>query len=210
MSTYYLFYIGYEDKGGMIHPYGPYNKFGNLTPVFERSRSFCNINNEFYNELTSDKMAEDFKEELAKLGYSEEDMKFMNFYYMNIKDMPSTNYQKSGYYKYEEIMDYFNDDMDTDYFTSSYSPDEFGLLLKKAVDNNDKEEIERLKEYTYITFPDTTCKEYDSFMIQSIIRFGEFDDFYIERAVKENVNKENNPDKTNQEYENTVIIMKIY
>ena len=209
MSTYYLFYIGYEDKGGIIHPYGPYNTFGDLKPVYERSRSFCRINDEFYNRLTLDKMSHEFIREFIKLGYSEEDIKLISLYYMDLDEMPSTNYNKTGYYKYEEIIDYFNDNMDPDYFTSSYTPDEYGLLLKKAVDNNDKEEIDRLREYTYITFPDNTCKEYDSFMIQAITRYGLFDEYCIERAVKEHVNKENNPDKTNQEYSKTVIIMRI-
>jgi hypothetical protein len=208
MSINYLFYIGYEDKGGDIHPYGPYNKFGELEPVYKRSRNFCKIHTEFYRKINIHLASSDLKK--IFINEDGEYQEFIDIYYMYLDEMPSTNFQKSGYFKYNEILDYLKDDLDMDNFTSYYSSDEYSLLLKKATETEDKDALTKLKEYTYITFPDTTSKEYDSFSIQSIIKNGGFDDFLMEYSIKRVVNKDNDPAKTCFEYGRTVIIMRVY
>ena len=64
----------------------------------------------------------------------------------------------------------------------------------------DKEEIERLKKYTYFTYPDYDSKEYESYIMNLYLSYtGPFSSYHIETALKE----------AGEELDEVIILMEI-
>ena len=68
MSYYYSYYIGYRDSSGKIYPYGPYDAFGKLYPVIERSRSYASDLHELFYVIPEDSISNELKN---SLGYKD-------------------------------------------------------------------------------------------------------------------------------------------
>lgn len=201
MSTYYRFYVGYKTKDDKCHLFGPYNKFGKLRPVIERSRSFIGNFIDDFIKMDESQMDDEIKKEF---GY-ESPLMDSNYgtrysvYYIDANELPSTNFIKSGYYKAEEVLENMNDD--EKYFSESYDEKEYSFLLQKAVRADDKEEIERLKEFIYYCYPDYLCDNYIASVIESSINWnGPFGVYEIEDALKKH---------NAGEYKSMIIIMEI-
>ena len=74
MSYYYSYYAGYK-YDGKIYPLGPFNCFGKLRAIVEKSRSFASdLHNDFYDvpdDAASDELRERFEyEDWKKKVYS--------------------------------------------------------------------------------------------------------------------------------------------
>lgn len=195
MSTYYRFYVGYETKDDIMHLFGPYDKFGNLCPMIERSRSFIGNFTEYFNDISENYMDDEIKEKFKYTGYC--DKLCYNIKYARVSDLPDINFVKSGYCSVEEVFE--NMDNDEKYFNEMYSEVEYSLLLQKALRSNDTEELDRLKGFIFYSYPDYTSDNYISSIINSYITWnGPFSVYSMEDAIK---------DSGTGEYKNMVIFM---
>ena len=138
MSYYYTYYIGYRTKG-KIYPLGPYDCFGTLRPVLNRSRSFAS---DLYEEFSPVKEPE-ISEELRKEFESEDwnGNKVVPVKYLNIKDLPTGEYIKKGYVLISEVIE---NEASEDNFTET---DEFGNTYHEP----------NASEYMFYMWPDYLC-----------------------------------------------------
>lgn len=220
MSTYYSFYVGYEAQDGKIHTFGPYDRTRKIRPIVERSRSFIPYDfTESFHRLFEDKMADDLKEdftytytikelnpETGEFEDKEETGREDSIYVAHLNQLPNTNYMIYGYFPMDEIMDYVNNDNKYDYyFSNKYDVEEFGFVLKSAIDKGDKEEIDRLKNYQFFSYPDYSSKEYlSNFIYEAVSYNGPFDEY----IMKSHINDQKDI-KEEDKYKETVIIMTI-
>jgi len=180
MSTYYNFYIGYTEKDNkIIHPYGPFNSFNELYPILTKSRSFIS---DIYHEFIHsdiDELDDTLKE---KFTYkSTLNNKIENtLYYLDINDLPDSDFMKDGYFPIDDIIAYFEEkesEYDEFYYSDRISTESYSIQLETAIKSDNKEEIERLKKYTYFRYLDRNSIEFDSFLIKK--SFDEYEIKYL-------------------------------
>lgn len=185
MSTYYSFYLGYTTKDGKFHAFGPFDKFNNIRPMLEKSRSFISDLYEDFIKVPIDKMDEYLFNNFTYNDPYKEGERYNYLYYLPARNLPGTDFIKRGYYTTEDIADYLN--TGEPYFSDYYSETEYGLKLSTAVKNDDKEEIDKLKKYSYFSYPDYECREYESFVMHQFMSYnGPFDNYHIEHSLKDN------------------------
>ena len=126
MSYYYTYYIGYRSEG-KIYPLGPYDCFGNLRPVLNRTRSFAS---DLYEEFSPVKEPE-ISEELRKEFESEDwnGKKVVPVKYLNIKDLPTGEYIKKGYVLISEVIENEASEDNFDGFSTVISPTVYAAKL---------------------------------------------------------------------------------
>jgi len=176
MSTSYSFYIGYTEEGSkVIHPYGPFNNFNKLYPIFTKSRSFISDIYTEFSKTDIDELDDKLKEEFTYHSDLTDKIE-NNLYYLDIDNLPSSDFMKDGYFPVEDIASYFEEresEYDEFYYSDKISSESYSIQLEVAVKSDNKETIERLKGYTYFRYPDFNCIEYDSFLIKK--SFSEWD-----------------------------------
>ncbi len=200
MSTYYSFYIGYKTKDGKFHAYGPFDKEQQLRPCLEKSRSFISNLYEDFIKLSINEMDDFLKEHFTyKGGFSSSDETLhSDLYYLPVSELPETNFIKRGYYTTEDIVDYLANG--EPYFGEYYSENEYAIRISAAFKNGDTEELDRLKKFSYFSYPDYESKEYESFILHHFMSFqGPFDDYHIKESIKAG----------GEELENIVILMDV-
>lgn len=177
MSYYYSYYIGYRDSSGKIYPYGPYDAFGKLYPVIERSRSYASDLHELFYIIPEDSISNELK---SGLGYKDEGKDDYTFHgkYLPLTDLPNGDYIKSGYFLIEDVKRYNKDDFDSeDLFYNMITPDVYAEMLHNQLifDNSiyEKEDIEgekyvvpRASDYIRFSAPDYYSKEYEASIIR--------------------------------------------
>lgn len=177
MSYYYSYYIGYRDSSGKIYPYGPYDTFGKLYPVIERSRSYASDLHELFYIIPEDSISNELKN---GLGYKDEGKDDYTFHgkYLPLTDLPNGDYIKSGYFLIEDVKRYNKDNFDSeDLFYNMITPDVYAEMLHNQLifDNSiyEKEDIEgeryiipRASDYIRFSAPDYYSKEYEAAIIR--------------------------------------------
>ena len=165
MSYYYTYYIGYRTKG-KIYPLGPYDCFGNLRPVLNRSRRFAS---DLYEDFISVSEAE-ISEELRKEFESEDwnGKKVVPVKYLPIKDLPIGDYIKKGYVLISEVIENEASEDNFDGFSTVISPTVYAAKLDHEMKfgKNPTETDEfgnayhepNASEYMYYMWPDYLCK----------------------------------------------------
>lgn len=173
MSYYYTYYIGYRTKG-KIYPLGPYDCFGNLRPVLNRSRRFAS---DLYEDFISVSEAE-ISEELRKEFESEDwnGKKVVPVKYLPIKDLPIGDYIKKGYVLISEVIENEASEDNFDGFSTVISPTVYAAKLDHEMKfgKNPTETDEfgnayhepNASEYMYYMWPDYLCKAYESSIIR--------------------------------------------
>ena len=188
MSTYYLFYLGYTtNEDDKVHLFGPFDKFGKKHPMVVRSRSFIYEMDKEFAPLNEENMGDDVKEAFGyKMPY--EDKVRYGLHYLKANELPDPNYIRSGYFLLDEVIAATGeDDPYETYFTEWYSPTEYSMRLSNAVMKDDKDEIARLKEFVFFSYPDYCSKDYISSLIYQYISWnGPFDRYSIESTLKDN------------------------
>lgn len=185
MSTYYSFYLGYTTKDGKLHAYGPFDKFNNIRPMLEKSRSFISDLYQDFIKVPIDKMDDYLYQHFTYKNPYKENERCAYLYYLPADELPGTDYIKRGYFTAEDITDYLT--TGEPYFSDYYNETEYSLKLSTAVKNDDKEEIDRLKKYTYFSYPEYECKEYESYVMHQFMSYnGPFDRYHMESTLKEN------------------------
>lgn len=114
MSTYYIYYIGYEldDK---IHFAGPYDKDGYPYPAVERSRSFAS---DLYYEFWSLPIERAGESLVSKFLYKDDDSEIWgDVKCLPLSDLPQFNRVVEGYFLIEDVQEYrkTRDDSNLDY-----------------------------------------------------------------------------------------------
>ena len=199
MSTYYSFYIGYRTKDKKFHAFGPFDKDNKLRPILVKSRSFISdLYQEFYPVRIED--MDEFVEIMFTHSsiYGNTDGLVTDLKWLPVSDLPGTDFMKTGYFLTEEIMDYILTKEPC--FSEHYEMIEYSILLEAAVKNNNTEEIERLKKYSFFSYPDYDSAEFESYILNHAISFqGPFSEYIIKESVK----------KSNQELSDIVILLDI-
>ena len=191
MSVYYEFYVGYTTNDNKFHAYGPYDKFGKLTNLFFRSGGYINGLNHDFAKIDDDMLDDDLKNLFGYKDYSN-NMHY-DMYYLDVNDLPDTEYVISGYFPMDEvIMDI--EDKDGSYdkcFTERYSNTEYSIRLQKAIIDKDEEELKRLKKFVFYSYPDYNSKNYLAYQLSTYILWdGLFSEQNIKDSVKENTGEE--------------------
>lgn len=181
MSTYYLYYLGYQDKDGMIYPLGPFDNKGKLHPVSDRSRSFASDLYEYFNCVKE----EDKSEELIKALHSSvtlEEYKEWNDFekevrYLPISELGSSDFIKKGYFLIEDIKLYKETESLEDLFYERMSSEEYAAKLvnemtfgppKPKLDCEGNEiETYSCRDYSYFAYADEFSKEYDAYLLKT-------------------------------------------
>lgn len=187
MSTYYSYYIGYIDTNNKLHAYGPYDRFGNLEPVIWRSRSYASDMFREFSAADIDMLDEELKK---KFVYDSGDRTYCTLYYLSMSLLPSGSYIKDGYFLMEEISEYLEtNSLSIFEYSNKFSITHYAKELEMAVKNNDENRISELKQYTYFSYPDYTCEEYESFVIRNALTYT-FSDWQMKSRIKETTDSE--------------------
>lgn len=187
MSWYVSYYLGYKTKEGKIYPLYPFDCFGNLRPIIEKSRSFASNLWEKFNRVTLEETTEELKKHFPDgdnclWGYDDDQEKKEEppwCFWLDTNELPDTDYIKKGYFLQEDISNYERDDGYWDGFYHMLTPDEYARKmdaeLKFGVPKPKKDaegyEIEEYScgEYAFYAYPDHDSAEYESFMIKQAL-----------------------------------------
>lgn len=184
MSYYYSYYIGYRDSSGKIYPYGPYDAFGKIHPIIERSRSFASDLYEDFYAISEECYSDELKKQL---GYKDEDSNeyCITAKYLPFSQIPSGDYIKSGYFLIDNVKNYLKGNYDTeDLFYNMISPTIYAEMLrneltfgKNVFDGNVEDDIEKeelnkglnASDYMQFSAPDYCSREYEAFIIRQFV-----------------------------------------
>lgn len=177
MSWYYSYYIGLENKKTkQIIPFGIYDCFGKLIPVINNSHSFASDIKDYFYDLPEEKISEELKKEFEYEDWKGEKTVDLKWAYLN--ELPSDNFIVTGYFLKDDIKEWENNNDDT-LFYNVISPQFYNELMKKELifgknepkkDEEGGEYIEpNASDYIYNSIPNTHSKEYDSFLIHSVV-----------------------------------------
>ena len=182
MSWYTSFYIGIQNKDGKIKPLGPYDNEGKLKCVRETSRSFTtDLKDDFY-PIEDNMITEELKKEFEWLFQDEDYGCRQYFGYLPLKNLPSSDYIKSGYFLLEDINDYLAykegklDDYDGfyEYLSSAQYAIKLENELKfgKPESKKDCEGYEitqhSCSEYAYFAYPDYESVQYEATLLRTV------------------------------------------
>ena len=179
MSWYTTTYVGIQDKDGKIYPFGPYDAWGNLHYIYSHSRSFTSdINEEFY-PIKEEMISDELRKEFEWLNDPEDDCLKQYFEYLPYDEIPKGNYIKSGYCLIEQIKNYLDDAGYFEGFYSVLTPTEYAMRLENELkfgppkpkkDSYGEEYTEpSMSEYSYFTWPDYNCREWEAYLMRRAI-----------------------------------------
>lgn len=176
MSYYYSYYLGIEDKSsGLIQPFGPYDSFGKLNPIFERSRSFASDLHEDFREIPSDMISQELRKEFEYEDW--QGNKKVEVNYLPFDELPIGDYIIRGYFPiedYDEWVKFGGSDICDNVIT----PEKYAELLKKElIFGKNKPEIDEegyeytelnASDYIFSAIPNYSSKEYEAVIIREV------------------------------------------
>jgi len=172
MSTHYNYYIGYRSNDNLIHMYGPFNKFGNLTPIFRTRNSTTGLDKEFLNVKKEEFDVNDWNKHFE--GYGEVKI-------LPVSKLPNDDFTESKFFHKDDIIYYINNkELYPEY--ESFSPVEYGIRVKNAIKNNDTDLLNELNKYELFTYEDRNSVAYEVSLINNYLNIN----FYIDRLVDKN------------------------
>lgn len=187
MSWYVSYYLGYKTKEGKIYPLYPFDSFGNMRPIIEKSRSFASDLWEKFNRVTLEETTEELKKhfpdgDMCSWGYDENEEKKEEppwCFWLDADSLPSGDYIKKGYFLQEDIANYERDNSCWDGFYHMLTPVEYARKmeseLKFGVPKPQKDvegyelPVYSCGEYSYYAYPDYDSAEYEAHMIRQAI-----------------------------------------
>lgn len=174
MSYYYNYCIGYK-SGGKIYPLGPYDRFGKISYVISKSRSFASdLHNDF--ELVKE---EEFSEELLRdFSYKTyKDTEIVPVRYLPLKNLPDGDFIKKGYFLITDVIKYEDGYDEFDLFYEYVTPTVYAAMLDHEIKFGRREDYKdefgdlirarSASDYMYYAYPDYSSREFESFLIQS-------------------------------------------
>lgn len=184
MSWYVSYYLGYKTKEGKIYPLYPFDSFGHLRPIVEKSRSFASDLWEMFDRVT----LEETTEELNKQFLSGDIYAFHHdegkeeppwCFWLDPDELPVGSFIKKGYFLQDDISAYERHDNSWDGFYHMLTVDEYLRKMeseikfgkqapKKDIEGNECE-CYSCGDYAYYAYPDYDSKEYEAFMIREAI-----------------------------------------
>ena len=183
MSWYTSYFCGIQAPDNKIYPLGPFDNKGNLKYVLEKSRSFETGINESFTKLTADMWTDELEKALLHVADPEmtnEAREFLHEYtsYCPIKDLPTGDWIKRGYYLIDQIQTYEENDGDYEVFYDSISPEvyvrrmeqelKFGPPKPRKNEFGDEYTPHSCAEYSYFCYPDYNCVERDAFELRKM------------------------------------------
>ena len=183
MSYYYSYYIGYK-KNGLIFPLGPYDTFGKLQPVIEKSRSFASDLHESFRSVHEDEISHELREQFAYDGAwhggNEEEMRHVHC--LKDSELPNGSFVKRGYFLVKDVLQYEADNEyignnelfydkvpPTVYATMLISEKMFGKPAPIKDEFGEEYQPPAASDYMYYAYPDYNCKEYEVHLIKEMI-----------------------------------------
>ncbi len=183
MSYYYNYSIGYQTEDGKIYPWGVYDRNGKHHDAFYRSRSFASKLHERFYPIHEDDISDELREEFSYEEYTGEKC-MQEVKYLPINELPRMNYIKSGYFLLDDIHKYEEDNDCWDLFYDKLTPQEyiikmenemkFGKPTPRKDEWGDEYVPKSASDYAFYMYPDTTCEEYEAFVISNIADCYEF------------------------------------
>ena len=182
MSYYYAYRIGYLDEDGKAHPFMPFTVNHDWVDIINRSRSYASDLHEIFIPISEEMVSDDLKLYIAA-DYderNENDKRAARQYvrWCYLKDLPSGDYIKRGYFLIEDVMRYNADpDRDcVDYFFDVLSPAEYATRLENYMKFGDDEKKDEdggiirhsIKDYMYYAYPDYSSAEYEASQIRDV------------------------------------------
>ena len=182
MSYYYNYCLGYL-KNGKVYPLGPFDAKGKIYYVLSRSRSFAsNLHEDFYDlpkNMYSNELKKTFQYETWDGETEVNDLR-----YIQISELGSTNFIKTGYFLISDVEKYEkNDGDDYDLFWDNLSPAiyaaklenelKFGAPKEQTDDYGEKYTPHSVADYMFYVYPDYNCREYETFLIKKQVEIYE-------------------------------------
>ena len=167
MSYFYNYFMG-KMKDGLIYPLGPFDENGKAYSILTRSRSFASHLHDDFIPMTRNMMSDELKKANICYAIDESDQQFMySNKYLPYKDLPSSDFIKTGYFLISDIQAYeSNGHNDDDIFWDHLTPTVYAAKLVNELKFGKNEEDENsIKDYTYFAYPDADSMEYESFLI---------------------------------------------
>lgn len=182
MSWYTMMYLGIMDKDKKIKPWGPYNAKGELCSIFTHSASFTSDLKDSFYSITEENLTEELKKAFPyETGTNDDnDGKIYPYFgYLPISELPKGSFIKHGYCLLTDVNAYLSDDSYFDDFYDFLSPEEYAFKLenelkfgalkpKKDCDGYEYTE-HSCSEYTYFSWANYNCREYETHLIRTMI-----------------------------------------
>ena len=164
MSWYYSFYIG-KRVNDKIEIIGVYNNKGNIYPALEYSRSFASSLKDSFRRCENEELKKKLNNDLISI--------------LPYHLLPTGDYIKSGYFLIEDVQKYLEGNDSGDLFYEKLTPEVYAEKLKtesilgtpQPKKDEDGYDIKTYScaDYMYFAYPDYSCKEYDSFIIRTVV-----------------------------------------
>lgn len=176
MSYYYSYYLGIKKQDGKIYPLGPYDCDGKLHHVLYDSRNFASDLHEEFDRIPDEMISDELRKEFEYKNWNDE-IVMDEVKYLPLKDLPTGDYIKTGYYLIEDIKKYEETHDDWDLFYERLSPVTYvGMLLaeksgaaipkQKYDEEGDPIDTYSAADYMYYAHPDYHCREYDAHLLR--------------------------------------------
>ena len=175
------FYITYQTKDGIIHPYGPFDYSGDYKCVHWTSRSFTTDLKEYFEPVTREQLSQELIDAIYNVDIDKNGTYYESPYWgiCPLDALPKGDYIKSGYFLIEDIQKYQEDndayDLFYDYLDSiTYARKlenelKFGKPTEKENEWGEKYIPNSCADYSFFCYPDYSCKEYEVYMIKTIV-----------------------------------------
>lgn len=183
MSWYTNYTLGYYDKStDKIYPLGPFTANGKLVDCISTSASFTTKLKDRFLAMPFSKLSDElFKalfssEDYGEVSKTEETLRDNYVGYLPLKDLPSNDYLRKGYFLIDNVIRYEKDlkeegygDID-DLIYDSITPEEYAIRLhnemafgfKPVLDEDGNQMNHSMNEYMYYVFADTESENYDA------------------------------------------------
>lgn len=177
MSWYVNFYLGLMDQNNKIIPLGVYDYKGELKCIHSTSRSFTTELHELFYPIQKKMITDELRKEFP---YDADGELSQYFGYLPLSELPKGDWIKSGFYLLEDITNYLNykngktDDYDG--FYDMLTPTEYAFKLENELkfgkeikqDEFGNEGGHSCSEYTYFSYPDYECMEYEAHLLRIV------------------------------------------
>lgn len=176
MSYYYTYYLGYKHEG-KIYPLGPYDCFGKLRDVINRSRSFASNLHERFWPVEEDEISDELRKEFEYTDW--EDKKVVSLKKLALSKLPSGDFIRRGYALIDDVKVYEEaDSYDTDglfcdfisptvYAAMSANEKTFGKPAEREDADGNRYIPNSASDYMYYAYPDYSSENYEADIIRS-------------------------------------------
>ena len=186
MSWYVRYYLGYKTKEGKIYPLYPFDCFGKLRPIVEKSRSFASDLWERFDRVRIEETTEELRKHFPDgshyvWDYEENGEKYEEeppwCFWLDADDLPSGDFIKRGYFlqdsiaRYEEDGDvsFYNMLTPAEYARKMEAELKFGVPKPKKDAEGYEYMVHSCGEYSYYAYPDYDSAEYEAHLIRQAI-----------------------------------------